>query len=82
MRNPRRRKNDAAVAGDFCRRFGAIAVHKGFVTGDQVKIALTEQVDDNLQGREHRLLGSILFDRGWITEQQIEQILVTLRDAL
>ena len=82
MQYPKRRKADVSVSGDFCRRFGSIAVHKGYVTGDQVKLALTEQVDDNLEGREHRLLGSILFDHGWITEQQIEQIIVALRDEL
>lgn len=82
MGYPKRRATDALVTGDFCRRFGAIAVHKGFVKADEVKAALAEQVDDNVEGREHRLLGTILFERGWITEQRIELVLAQLRDAL
>ncbi len=80
--NVRRRKSDAGVTSDLCHRFGAIAVHKGFVTIDEVKAAIMEQVDDDLGGREHRLLGSILLKRGLITEHQIETVLLELRKHL
>lgn len=81
MDNPRRRKNDAGVAGDLCRRFGAVAVRKGFVTIDEMKAAIMEQIDDNVSGREHRLLGGILFSRGLITERQIETVLLELKQT-
>jgi hypothetical protein len=82
MDNVRRRKSDADVTSDLCHRFGAIAVHKGFVTIDEVKAAIMEQVDDDLNGREHRLLGSIMFDRGMITEHQIDTVLRELKKTL
>jgi hypothetical protein len=79
MEDRRRRKKDHDVTGEFCERFGAIAVHKGFATLDQVKKAIGEQIDDDVHGREHRLVGTILYQRGWITEEQIEQVLLELR---
>jgi hypothetical protein len=82
MNNAGRRKRDAKVTSDICHRFGAIAVLKGFVTMDAMKAAIMEQVEDDISGREHRLLGSILFDRGLITDQQIETVLLELRKQL
>jgi hypothetical protein len=80
--NARRRKSDADVTSDLCHRFGAIAVLKGFVTIDEVKAAIMDQVEDDLSGREHRLLGSILFEHGLITDHQIETVLIELRKQL
>jgi hypothetical protein len=59
----------------FDPRFGQIAVEKGFITSDQLKAALSEQVDDDLSLRPHRVIGSIFFDRGWMTYQEIELVL-------
>jgi hypothetical protein len=62
-----------------------IAVSKGYVTADQLKEALTEQADDNISDRPHRLIGRIFFERGWITDEQIDLVLNELerssRDA-
>jgi hypothetical protein len=80
--NAGRRKSDADVTSCLCHRFGAIAVFKGFVNIDEVKAAIMEQVEDDLSGREHRLLGSILFERGLITEHQIETVMLELRKQL
>ncbi len=77
-----RRKSDKQVTSDFCKRFGAIAVHKKFCTAEQVKSAIMEQFDDDIGGKEHRLLGSILYDKGWITEDQIEAVLVEVRKLM
>jgi hypothetical protein len=82
MDERRRRKKDNQVTGEFCERFGAVAVHKGFATLEQVKSAIAEQIEDDVQGREHRLIGSILFERGWITEEQIEQVLRELHKSI
>jgi len=59
----------------YCPRFGHLAVELGYVTPEQLKEALGEQVDDNLSGRPHRILGAIFFDRGWMTPGQIEEVL-------
>ncbi len=82
MVRPKRRKADATVTGDHCRRFGAIAVHKGFVSLEEVKSAVGEQIDDDINGREHRLLGTILYDNGFITEYQIDTVLQELKKTL
>jgi hypothetical protein len=78
----KRRKSDATVTGDHCQRFGAIAVRKGIVSAENVKAAVNEQIDDDINGREHRLLGTILYDNGFITEHQIEAVLQELKKSL
>ncbi len=62
----------------LCRRFGMIAVKKGFVTPEQVKEAFSEQLDDDLSGREHRLIGTILFEKNYLTWDQVETVLKEL----
>jgi hypothetical protein len=52
-----------------------MAIFRGYVTLRQVQQALAEQVEDNVQGRPHRLLGKLLREKGWITEEQEESIL-------
>jgi hypothetical protein len=59
----------------YCPRFGLMAVEMGYVTPDQLKLALGEQVDDDLSGRHHRILGAIFFDQGWMTAGQVNQVL-------
>jgi hypothetical protein len=56
-------------------RFGILAVQMGFITGDQLKEALVEQVDDDLLNRKYRVLGTILYDKGWMTMRQVETVL-------
>jgi len=77
-----RRKSDATVTGEHCRRLGVIAVRKGIVSAEDVKAAVNEQIDDDINGREHRLLGTILYDNGFITEYQIEVVLQELKKSL
>jgi hypothetical protein len=60
----------------YCVRFGQIAVELGFLTDEQLKDALCEQVDDDLAKRRHRLLGDICIERGWMTSEQVK---ITLR---
>jgi hypothetical protein len=59
----------------YCLRFSMIAVDMGFVTIENVKKALSEQVEDNIANRPHRLIGQILLENGWITLEQIERVL-------
>ena len=47
---------DRKISEKYCNRFGIIAVDKGFVTADQLKETLTEQADDNLSNKPHRLM--------------------------
>jgi|APFre7841882654_1041346.scaffolds.fasta_scaffold541429_2 hypothetical protein len=62
----------------LCRRFGTIAVKKGFVSADQIKEAFIEQLDDDLNRREHRLIGTILFEKDLMTWDQVNIVLKAL----
>lgn len=59
----------------YCSRFGKIAVENGFISGDQLRQALCEQIDENLADRPHRVIGAICFEHGWMTPGQIEEVL-------
>ncbi len=56
-------------------RFGSIAVYRKYVTLEQVQQALIQQIEDNVHGRKHRLLGDILRENNWITDEQVQSIL-------
>jgi hypothetical protein len=59
----------------YCPRFAKIASDKGFITSEQAKEALAEQMDDDLSNKPHRLIGRILLEKGWVTTHQIEIVL-------
>jgi len=63
------------ISKKYCPRFGQTAVKMKFITVPQLQEALHRQVEENLSGKGHRLLGTILFDRGWMTSEQIEIVL-------
>ena len=66
------------ISDKYCPRFGQTAVEMGLITEAQLKEALCSQIEENLSNQEHRLLGAILFDKEWLTSDQIEQIMNTL----
>ena len=69
---------DEGITKKYSPRFGKIAVDKGFITPEQLKLALSEQVDDELLRNPQRVIGSIFFDKGWMTYQEIELVLKEL----
>ena len=58
------------VSKKYCPRFGQIAIEQGYITAEELKCALSLQVDDDIAGRDHRLL------KQW---GQINLILISLR---
>ena len=60
------------------KRFGTIAVEKGFITLQQLVDALEIQVRENLAGAKHRLIGEILSDLGFLTQPQIKEVLKSM----
>lgn len=56
-------------------RFGIVAVEKGFITEAQIGEAVSVQMKEDLAGLQHRLLGEILMDLGFMTPAQIEDVL-------
>jgi hypothetical protein len=57
------------------KRFGVTAVEMGFITGAQLHEAMAMQLDENLRGLEHRLIGQILLKKGYISSIQIIAVL-------
>ncbi len=66
---------DKELSGKYCPRFGQLAVEKGYVTPEQVKEALSEQIDDNFANKPHRLIGRIFLDNETMTPEQIDEVL-------
>ncbi|RJQ18054.1 MAG: hypothetical protein C4560_07680 [Nitrospiraceae bacterium] len=64
----------------YAFRFGRIAIDKGFVNNEQLQEALTEQVSNNplARLRPHKLIGEILFEKGWMSLKQIEVVLAEM----
>ncbi|NJD62639.1 MAG: hypothetical protein FIA93_07950 [Deltaproteobacteria bacterium] len=56
-------------------RFGSMAVFRGYASLKQIQQALAEQVEDDVNDRPHRTIGTILREKGWITEEQEQSIL-------
>jgi hypothetical protein len=63
------------------KRFGTIAVEMEFVNREQVLEAMKVQIEQDLDGMEHRRIGSILYSLGYITLPQIEEVLEVLRKS-
>ena len=66
-------KNDFQrnLSRKYCRQFGYIAIKRAFITQEQLVDAINRQTYD----REHKLIGTVLFEKGWLTYKQIELIL-------
>jgi hypothetical protein len=61
------------------KRFGVLAVEKGFVTKDQLFEAFKIQIEEDLEGEKHSLIGLILIRLGYLTPAQAEEILAVMR---
>ena len=62
------------------RRFGFIAIEKGFIKADQLYEALLRQRAQETGGADRRPLGMILKDLGHLSFSQIEEVLQTLEE--
>jgi hypothetical protein len=60
------------------RRFGSVAIKKGFITSVQLIEAITSQIIENVEGNQHRLIGSILLEKGYMTIEQINEVLKSM----
>ena len=59
-------------------RFGNIAIAKGFITPEDLLMALKTQIQEETEKKKHRLIGQILLEQGVISGEQIQQILAEL----
>ena len=61
------------------KRFGVIAVQKGYITAEQLFEALKIQVMEEINEGQHRLIGEILNDQGLMTVSQISDVVESLK---
>ena len=64
------------------KRFGTIAVDKGYISEEQLIKALELQAKENIKEGKHRLLGHIFLDEGLLTEAQVDEILETMSQRI
>jgi len=60
------------------KRFGVLAVEKGFIRPDHVIDALKIQVTEDIDKGAHRLIGRILLEQGLLTLSQIDEVLASM----
>ena len=62
------------------KRFGTVAVEKGYITVEELIEALSIQVKEESEKGSHRLIGGILFDQDILTGKQVQEVVdVVLR---
>ena len=66
----------------YHKRFGTIAVNKGFISEAQLINALELQAKENLIEGKHRLLGQIFLDEKLLTEEQVNEIIETMSQRI
>ena len=64
------------------KRFGIVAIEKGYITKDQLDNAIITQMTDEVLKREHKPIGTILLDQGHITGEQIDEALGVIKQNL
>ena len=60
------------------KRFGSVAVEKGFITVENLYEAMKIQIHEDLSGSVHRPIGQILWELGIIKTEQIKEVLKTM----
>jgi hypothetical protein len=63
---------------EYDKRFGNIAIEKGFITPEQLIDALNIQIIGEIKDGKHRLIGQILLKMNHMTLEQIEEVLADL----
>jgi hypothetical protein len=64
--------------GMLDKRFGAVAIDKGFISLEQLFEAMKIQISENTEGVEHRLIGQILWEKGYMSSEQINEVLKSM----
>ena len=57
------------------KRFGVVAIEKGFISLDQLLEALKIQIEEEIEQGIHRVVGAILVEMGYMNLSQVEEIL-------
>jgi hypothetical protein len=57
------------------KKFGTVAIAKGFITKDQLIEGLAKQVEEDLAEGKHRPIGAILYGLGYLPKAQAIEVL-------
>ena len=63
------------ISGKYEHHFGQTALAMGFISEAQLEEALHRQAEEDHTGQRHRLLGAILFEKDWMSGDQIDLVL-------
>jgi hypothetical protein len=74
---PEQRRQEMSE-GKLDKRFGAVAIDKGFITLENLIEAMKIQILENIKGLDHRLIGQILWEEGYIKTEQINEVLKSM----
>ncbi|UCD31285.1 MAG: hypothetical protein JSW04_09365 [Desulfobacterales bacterium] len=62
----------------FDKRFGRLAIEKGYIAFEQAYEALVIQVTEELESAKRRPIGEILFEKGYMTTTQVDGVLKSM----
>ena len=60
------------------KRFGLIAIEKGFITPEELITALRIQIGEDIEYGTHRQIGEILLDLDIMNANQIEEVVKSI----
>lgn len=72
---------EKGLLGKYCIRFGKLSVEMGFISQNQLFWAMQLQIEEDLSNKPHKVIGQILFEQGWMTPQQIDQVMNRLFES-
>ncbi len=56
-------------------RFGTVAIKLGFASFAQVKEALIEQLNNDVEARQHKTIGEIFIEKGWMKHREVRKVM-------
>lgn len=60
------------------KRFGTKAVEMGLISKEQLIAAIKRQIEGDLEGKDHRLIGQILLVGGIMSQNDIRMVLTEM----
>ena len=66
--------DETKKSAHYEKRFGIIAIEKGFITQEDLILALTTQIREDIEYGAHRLVGELFFDLKIMDENQIDEV--------
>lgn len=61
------------------KRFGMLALERGFITQEQLLMAMNIQIQEDIEQGNHRRIGKILCELGLMSASQTEDLLDIMR---